>query len=163
MTQERETLLDEFDAVMTNLKKPFKLVLRFVACSTRLVEAIRSAAPDVEALLEERQALFDEVEALLRDILVSMWKVSACYEGFIQDSRTTPEEVEKVSQGGAVAGRAVLRLVGVWLVATSTSQPEIGERYDAIMARTARAGHVPVKGLDEFIAMRAADAGGRRG
>ena len=162
MTQERETLLEELAAVMTNTTKALKLTLRFIAHCTRLVEAGGSAPPDVEALREEQQALFREVDAIVRDLRESLLKMSACYEGFTRDSRTTPEEVEAVSQGASDAGRGLLMVV--WALLSTMGPPELGERFDAIMARTAGASRGElVKAVAEFIdellsAVRGADA-----
>ena len=72
-------------------------------------------------------------------------RLSACYEGFVQDSRTTAQEVEAVSQVMSDAGRALLLASQVFLIA---QPPEVGERLDAIIAR---AGEVSQQATAEAI------------
>ena len=132
--QERETLRVELAAIATNIEKACKLALRFPACYARLVEARKNAAPDVAAL-EERErealALVHEFSAIIDDTWEAVLRLSACYEGFVQDSRTTAQEVEAVSQVMSNAGRALLVVSRVFLIA---QPPEVGERFDAIIA-----------------------------
>ena len=133
MTQERETLVVEVAAIGTNIEKACKVASRLPACYARLVEARKNAAPDVAAL-EERKALalVHDYSAILDDTWEAILRLSACYEGFVEDSRTTAQEVEAVSQVMSDAGRALLGASQVFLIA---QPPEVGERLDAIIAR----------------------------
>ena len=144
--QERETLMVELTAIGTNIEKACKLASRLPACYARLVEARKNAAPDVAAL-EEREALalVHEYSAILDDTWEAILRLSACYEGFVEDSRTTAQEVEAVSQVMSNAGRALLVASQVFLIA---QPPEVGERLDAIIAR---AGEVSQQATAEAI------------
>ena len=84
--QERETLRVELAAIGTNIEKACKLASRVPACYARLVEARKNAAPDVEAL-EEREALalVHEFSAIIDDTGEAVLRLSACYEGFVED------------------------------------------------------------------------------
>ena len=144
--QERETLMVELTAIATNIEKACKVASRLPACYARLVEARKNAAPDVAAL-EEREALalVHEYSAILDDTWEAILRLSACYEGFVEDSRTTAQEVEAVSQVMSNAGRALLVASQVFLIA---QPPEVGERLDAIIAR---AGEVSQQATAEAI------------
>ena len=147
MTQERETLVVELAAIGTNIEKACKVASRLPACYARLVEARKNAAPDVAAL-EEREALalVHEYSAILDDTWEAILRLSACYEGFVEDSRTTAQEVEAVSQVMSNAGRALLVAGRVFFLIAQP--PEVGERVDAIIAR---AGEVSQQATAEAI------------
>ena len=137
LTQDREMLVVELAAIETNLEKACKLASRLSACYARLLEARKNAAPDVAAFEErerEREALAlgHEFSAIIDDTWEAVLRLSACYEGFVQDSRTTAQEVEEVSQLMPNAGHALLMLSRVFLIA---QPPEVGERLGASIAR----------------------------
>ena len=137
LTQDRKMLVVEFAAIGTNLEKACKLASRLSACYARLLDARKNAAPDVAAFEErerEREALAlgHEFSAIIDDTWEAVLRLSACYEGFVEDSRTTAQEVEEISQVMPTAGHALLALSRVFLIA---QPPEVGERLGAIIAR----------------------------
>ena len=140
LTQDRdrdgEMLVVEFAAIGTNLEKGCKLGSRLSACYARLLDARKNAAPDVAAF-EEREALAlgHEFSAIIDDTWEAVLRLSACYEGFVEDSRTTAQEVEEVSQVMPTAGHALLALLALSRVFLIAQPPEVGERLGAIIAR----------------------------
>ena len=76
-----------------------------------------------------------EVSAIIDDTWEAVLMFSACYEGFVEDSRTTAQEVEAVSQ---MTFRAVLVLLKVSQAFLIAQPPEVGERLGAIIARAGR-------------------------
>ena len=77
-------------------------------------------------------AVVHEVSAIIDDTWEAGLRFSACYEGFVEDSRTTAQEVEEVSQMTFRAGLALLRASQAFLIG---QPPEVGKRLDAIIAR----------------------------
>ena len=140
LTQDREMLVVEFAAIGTNLEKACKLASRLSACYARLLDARKNAAPDVAAFEErerEREALAlgHEFSAIIDDTWEAVLRLSACYEGFVEDSRTTAQEVEEISQVMPTAGHALLALLALSRVFLIAQPPEVGERLGAIIAR----------------------------
>ena len=142
LTQDREMLVVEFAAIGTNLEKACKLASRLSACYARLLDARKNAAPDVAAFEErEREALAlgHEFSAIIDDTWEAVLRLSACYEGFVEDSRTTAQEVEEIFQVMPNAGHALLALLALSRVFLIAQPPEVGERLGASIARAGEA------------------------
>ena len=127
-------------AIGTNLEKGCKLASRLSACYARLLDARKNAAPDVVAFEErerEREALAlgHEFSAVIDDTWEAVLRLSACYEGFVEDSRTTAQEVEEISQVMPTAGHALLALLALSRMFLIAQPPEVGERLGASIAR----------------------------
>ena len=73
-------------------------------------------------------ALGHEFSAIIDDTWEAVLRLSACYEGFVEDSRTTAQEVEEISQVMPTAGHALLALLALSRMFLIAQPLEVGER-----------------------------------